>query len=61
MIILRRELRDVQRSLREDVEKLSTFLKALNIWTVPIVIALVAAALAWFQRHRARRAAATPA
>jgi ABC-type uncharacterized transport system involved in gliding motility auxiliary subunit len=61
MITLRRELRDVQRSLREDVEQLSTVVKGLNIWAVPILIALVAAALAWFQRLRARRAAATPA
>jgi ABC-type uncharacterized transport system involved in gliding motility auxiliary subunit len=61
MLTLRRELRDVQRSLRENVESLSTTVKALNIWAVPILIALVAAGLAWFQRIRARRAAATPA
>jgi ABC-type uncharacterized transport system involved in gliding motility auxiliary subunit len=58
MLTLRRELRDVQRSLREDVESLSTTVKALNIWAVPILIALVAAGLAWFQRIRAHRAAA---
>ena len=57
MIGLRRELRAVQRSLREDVERLSTGIKALNIWAVPVLIALVAAALAWFQRLRATRAA----
>jgi ABC-type uncharacterized transport system involved in gliding motility auxiliary subunit len=61
MLTVRRELRDVQRSLREDTESLSTWIKALNIWAVPILIALLAAGLAWFQRHRARRAAATPA
>jgi ABC-type uncharacterized transport system involved in gliding motility auxiliary subunit len=61
MLTVRRELRDVQRSLRENVETLSTTVKALNIWAVPVLIALVAAGLAWFQRHRARRAAATPA
>jgi ABC-type uncharacterized transport system involved in gliding motility auxiliary subunit len=61
MLTLRRELRDVQRSLRENVEGLSTWIKALNIWAVPVLIALLAAGLAWFQRHRARRAAATPA
>jgi ABC-type uncharacterized transport system involved in gliding motility auxiliary subunit len=57
MIRLRQELRAVQRSLREDVESLSTWLKALNIWAVPILIALVAAGLAAFQRIRATRAA----
>jgi ABC-type uncharacterized transport system involved in gliding motility auxiliary subunit len=61
MITLRRELRDVQRSLRENVERLSTWVKALNIWAVPVLIALVAAALAWFQRIRGHRASATPA
>ena len=61
MIKLRQELRAVQRSLRENVESLSTGIKALNIWAVPILIALVAAALAWFQRARAHRAATTPA
>jgi ABC-type uncharacterized transport system involved in gliding motility auxiliary subunit len=61
MLTLRRELRDVQRSLRENVESLSTTVKALNIWAVPILIALIAAGLAWFQRIRAQRAAATPA
>jgi ABC-type uncharacterized transport system involved in gliding motility auxiliary subunit len=57
MINLRRELRGVQHSLREDVEGLSTRIKALNIWAVPVLIALVAAALAGFHRLRARRAA----
>jgi ABC-type uncharacterized transport system involved in gliding motility auxiliary subunit len=61
MIGLRRELRAVQRSLREDVEGLSTGIKALNIWAVPVLIALLAAALAWFQRLRARRAARSAA
>jgi hypothetical protein len=43
------------------VERLSTWIKALNIWAVPILIALVAAGLAGFQRIRAARAAhATP-
>ena len=61
MIGLRRELRGVQRSLREDVERLSTGIKALNIWAVPVLIALLAAALAWFQRLRATRAARSAA
>jgi ABC-type uncharacterized transport system involved in gliding motility auxiliary subunit len=57
MIRLRQELRGVQRSLHEDVEKLSTRVKALNIWAVPVLIALLAAGLAGFQRIRATRAA----
>jgi ABC-type uncharacterized transport system involved in gliding motility auxiliary subunit len=61
MIKLRQELRAVQRSLHEDVESLSTWIKALNIWAVPILIALLAAGLASFQRIRARRAAQSAA
>jgi ABC-type uncharacterized transport system involved in gliding motility auxiliary subunit len=61
MIRLRQELRAVQRSLREDVESLSTWIKALNIWAVPILIALLAAGLAWFKRIRATRAAQSAA
>ena len=61
MITLRQELRAVQRSLREDVESLSTWIKALNIWAVPILIALLAAGLAGFQRIRATRAARSAA
>ena len=61
MITLRQELRAVQRSLREDVESLSTLIKALNIWAVPILVALLAAGLASFQRIRAARAARSAA
>jgi DNA repair exonuclease SbcCD ATPase subunit len=61
MIKLRQELRAVQRSLREDVESLSTRIKALNIWAVPILVALLAAGLAGFQRIRATRAARSAA
>src|SRR5690606_20480208 len=57
MLDLRRELRAVQHSLREDVEHLATWIKALNIWAVPVLIALVAAGLAWLQRLRAARSA----
>jgi ABC-type uncharacterized transport system involved in gliding motility auxiliary subunit len=61
MIRLRQELRAVQHSLREDVESLSTRIKTLNIWAVPVLIALVAAGLAGFQRIRATRAARSAA
>ncbi|MEM7043315.1 MAG: ABC transporter, partial [Pseudomonadota bacterium] len=60
MIGLRQELRGVQRSLREDVEALATKLKFLNIWAVPLVIALIAVGLALFRQMRAWRFAARP-
>lgn len=59
MIGLRQELRAVQRSLREDVESLSTRVKALNIWAVPILVALFAIGLALVRKFRAARFAYT--
>jgi hypothetical protein len=56
MITLRQELRGVQRSLRENVEQLSTWAKIINIWAVPVLIALAALALAVYRRLRISRA-----
>jgi hypothetical protein len=55
MIGLRQELRGVQRSLRQDVESLATRIKLLNIWTVPILVALFAIGLALVRKVRAAR------
>ncbi|MGH6921023.1 MAG: GldG family protein [Geminicoccaceae bacterium] len=55
MIGLRQELRAVQRSLRQDVEALATRVKLLNIWTVPILVALFAIGLAAVRKVRAAR------
>ena len=60
MIGLRQELRGVQRSLRQDVDALDTRLKFLNIWAVPVVIALIAIGLALFRQMRAWRFASSP-
>jgi ABC-type uncharacterized transport system involved in gliding motility auxiliary subunit len=60
MIGLRQELRGVQRSLRQDVEALATRLKFINIWAVPLIIALVAIGLALFRQFRTWRFAAHP-
>jgi ABC-type uncharacterized transport system involved in gliding motility auxiliary subunit len=55
MIGLRQELRGVQRSLRENVENLKTGVKIINIWTVPILVALFAIGLALVRKIRAAR------
>ena len=55
MLDLRRELRDVQRSLREDVETLEWRVRAYNIWLMPVLVALFAIGLAVFRRVRAAR------
>jgi ABC-type uncharacterized transport system involved in gliding motility auxiliary subunit len=61
MITLRQELRAVQRSLREDVERLATWVKVVNIWAVPVLIALLAIAVALVRRVRTARAASATA
>ena len=55
MIDLRHELREVQFALRQDVNRLETQIRALNIWAVPLVIGLVAIGLALIRRLRAAR------
>jgi len=42
---VRRELRDVQRDLRQDIEAVQTFTKAVNIGAVPALVALLAIGL----------------
>jgi len=53
MLDLRQELRGVQRALREDVERLESWLRALNIWAVPILVGFIALGLAALRRARA--------
>jgi ABC-type uncharacterized transport system involved in gliding motility auxiliary subunit len=57
---IRKELRETRRSLDEEIEKLGTRLKAINIALVPSLIALGAIFLAVLRRRRLRagRAAA---
>ncbi|MEQ8815658.1 MAG: Gldg family protein [Thalassobaculum sp.] len=55
---LRNELREVQRSLREDVERLETKVLFANIALMPVLVAIFALALAaWRVRRRSRRSA----
>ena len=56
---LRNDLREVQRSLREDVERLETKVLFANIALMPVLVAIFALALAaWRVRRRSRRGAA---
>ncbi|MDA0238515.1 MAG: Gldg family protein [Proteobacteria bacterium] len=57
MTRVRKELRDVQGALRADIEKLDTTLKAINIWAVPILVAIIAIVLAIVRRRRYRQTA----
>ena len=38
---IRKELREVQRELGENIKKLETFLKLINIWLMPILVIIV--------------------
>ncbi len=54
MITLRKELRDVQYSLRKDIDDLDALLKFINIAAIPLLLGAVA--LIWLLVGRARRA-----
>jgi ABC-type uncharacterized transport system involved in gliding motility auxiliary subunit len=58
MLAIRRELREVKRALREDIDRLDGWLKFANIALVPLLIGF--GGLGWAAMHR-RRASAHPA
>lgn len=55
MLQLRGELRDVQHSLRQDVETLQSRIRVINIWAIPVIVAIVAIVLALIRRVRRAR------
>ncbi|NNE84027.1 MAG: GldG family protein [Alphaproteobacteria bacterium] len=55
MLQSRRDLREVQRSLRNNVETLENRVRVINIWAVPVVIAILALLLALVRRMRRAR------
>jgi ABC-type uncharacterized transport system involved in gliding motility auxiliary subunit len=55
MLNVRKQLRDVQLALRRDIEQLDTKLKIINIWSMPILIAVVAVILAIVRRRKYRQ------
>jgi ABC-type uncharacterized transport system involved in gliding motility auxiliary subunit len=55
---IRKELRDVQRGLRVEIDLLGTVLKLLNILAVPMALSKVALVVLWVRRRRRRAAAA---
>jgi len=54
-ISLRKELRSVQLSLRQDIDKLDGQLKAINIGLVPVLVILFAIGLWLVRRGKVRR------
>lgn len=55
MLDQRRELRNVQLSLRKDVENLERQIRVANIWAVPVLVAVLAVILAIVRRFRRAR------
>ena len=54
-VTLRKELRAVQLSLRQDIDKLDAVLKAINVGLVPALVVVFAIILGLVRRGRARR------
>lgn len=52
MLSTRRELREVQRALRQDIDRIETFVKFVNIAAVPILFGIVLIVLAGVRRRR---------
>jgi ABC-type uncharacterized transport system involved in gliding motility auxiliary subunit len=58
MLDIRRQLRDVQADLRRDIDRLEAGLRFVNIGLVPVLVALIAAAVGGWRVVRRRRAVA---
>ncbi len=56
LLEIRSELRDVQRSLREDIESLQATIRFVNVGLVPLLVAAFAVVLGLFRIARRRRA-----
>lgn len=61
ILAVRKQLRDVQLALRQDIERLEGLVKLVNIALVPVTLAVVGLILVAVRRLRQRRAAARPA
>ena len=54
-VAIRKELRAVQLSLRQDIDELDALLKAINVGLVPVLVVIFAIVLGLVRRGRARR------
>lgn len=52
LLSIRTQLREVQHALRKDIESLDTWLKAANIWAIPVLFGILAIVLALVRRAR---------
>jgi ABC-type uncharacterized transport system involved in gliding motility, auxiliary component len=61
VLAVRKQLRDVQLALRQNIEVVEGWVKFINIAAIPIIMALVAVIVMIVRRMRRRRAALKPA
>jgi len=54
--MVRKELRQVRRSLDAEIESLGTRLKLVNIVLMPLLVTFAALAFAWWRNQRRRAA-----
>jgi ABC-type uncharacterized transport system involved in gliding motility auxiliary subunit len=52
MLLVRKQLREVQHNLRKDIESVDGTLKIINIWLVPVLVAVLAIFMAIIRRRR---------
>jgi ABC-type uncharacterized transport system involved in gliding motility auxiliary subunit len=55
LISIRKQLRDVQYALRSEIEWLESWLKAVNIWAMPILVSIIAVVVTVVRRVRRRQ------
>jgi hypothetical protein len=60
MIAIRKELRDVQRALRQDIDRLDAWLKFHNIAAIPLLLGAGTIVVTIVGRIRRRRTRAVP-
>ena len=52
IVNIRTKLRDVQHNLRRDIDYLGMIIQILNIWSVPLLIGVLALFLTFWRRHK---------
>ncbi len=52
ILVLRKELRNVQHALIKDIDSLDSVFKLVNIWAVPLLVSILALVLAFIRRAR---------
>ena len=52
IVNIRTKLRDVQHNLSRDIDELGIIIQILNVWTVPLLVGLLAVFVTFWRRHK---------